>query len=268
MRTDFFSLPHADVIQHPTKDAFFEGYGFASKPVVIQGLMDDWEATTKWNPRFFAKHYGDLLVTPQRTYTEGAYRTFTVAEYMDYLVNTRDEDPYYLRNWEFHLEHTEIKEDYLVPDYFESWHVYIPEPHRPRLSWFYIGPAQSGSAMHLDPTDTSAWNAVVSGKKYWLFFPPEQSDYVYEGLVDAFNPNLDKFPYFAKTQPVAVVQNPGEVVFTPSGWWHQVLNVEPCISITENFINETNIDNVKKHLEKKNMVEELRLLNQLAASIL
>lgn len=264
MTTDFFSLPQADIIENPTREEFLENYGFKSKPCVIRGLMDQWPAATKWTPEFFAQQYGEVLVSPRRGRQEGAYRTFTVAEYMEYLVTAQEPDPYYLRNWEIHLSHPELKDDYFVPDYFESWHDYMPDAYRPKLSWFYIGPANSCSLMHLDPIDTSAWNAVISGKKHWLFFPPEDSDYLYEGLVDGFHPNLDKFPYYAKTHPIAVIQHPGEIVFTPSGWWHQVTNVEACVSITENFINETNLANVRLHLEKKNMVEELHMLNQLA----
>ncbi|PCH91672.1 MAG: hypothetical protein COB85_08860, partial [Bacteroidetes bacterium] len=104
-----------------------------------------------------------------------------------------------------------------------------------------------------------------SGRKYWLFYPPEQTDFLYEGTVDGFDPDLDKYPYFAKTRPLLCIQNPGEIVFTPSGWYHQVRNEGACISFTENFINETNIREVKAYFERTNMIVELGLLNQLVS---
>jgi oxalate decarboxylase/phosphoglucose isomerase-like protein (cupin superfamily) len=36
------------------------------------------------------------------------------------------------------------------------------------------------------------------------------------------------------------VQRPGDIIYTPSNWWHQVRNETCTLALTENFINETN----------------------------
>ena len=44
---------------------------------------------------------------------------------------------------------------------------------RPDFMWLVIGPERSGSPFHLDPYKTSAWNAVLEGRKRWWLYPPD-----------------------------------------------------------------------------------------------
>jgi hypothetical protein len=44
---------------------------------------------------------------------------------------------------------------------------------RPNFRWMIIGPARSGSSWHQDPYGSSAWNALLSGRKRWAFYPPD-----------------------------------------------------------------------------------------------
>lgn len=44
--------------------------------------------------------------------------------------------------------------------------------------------------------------------------------------------------------PVAGVQLPGDVVFIPAGWWHQVLNLDDSVAVTHNFVSCANLAGV------------------------
>ena len=45
--------------------------------------------------------------------------------------------------------------------------------------------------------------------------------------------------------------NEGEVLHVPSGWWHLVVNLEPSIAITQNFVPAAHLANVLDFLKHK-----------------
>lgn len=62
---------------------------------------------------------------------------------------------------------------------------------------------------------------------------------------------LETLPYLNEAErPLEFIQYPGETVFIPCGWWHCVLNLEASISVTENFVNDDNIEDVIEILAK------------------
>ena len=60
-----------------------------------------------------------------------------------------------------------------VPKYFdEDLFSVLGDEGRPDFRWLIMGPPRSGSTFHKDPNATSAWNAVITGSKKWIMYPP------------------------------------------------------------------------------------------------
>ncbi len=236
-------------------------------PRLLRGWAGSWMAMEKWTPRFFTETYGELVVEVRRSRPE-ARRSITVADYFETVHEVRGtRDGWYLSDWKIVGAIADLRRDYEVPEVFRCWTERLPSQHNPELRWMYIGPEGSGKPLHRDVMTTAAWNAVISGRKRWRFYPPDQAALLYDGAVDVFAPDLQKHPRFREATAEEFVQGPGDLVFTPSGWWHQVENVEACISVTENFVNELDIEAVSRELTARGETRWLQLAEAFRANL-
>lgn len=121
--------------------------------------------------------------------------------------------------------------DYILPGL--RTHNDIPQLSKSPLINIWIG-NQSRIAAHFDALDNLA--CVVTGKRKFILFPPDQLENLYVGpldftpagqsasLVDFHNPDFDQFPKFKVALDNAFVAElaPGDALFIPAMWWHHV----------------------------------------------
>jgi hypothetical protein len=94
------------------------------------------------------------------------------------------------------------------------------------------------------PTHLDEWNnigCIVSGRRRFTLFPPEQVGNLYIGpldfaptgapmsLVSLHEPDFERFPRFREALAAALtaVLAPGDAIFIPPLWWHHVESLEP-----------------------------------------
>lgn len=234
-RTDFLLIDRRDAL---SCDEFVEQYAMLGKPVVLTGLMQDWEAARLWNFEYFKRRHGDVTIAARCSDDYERTITMPLAAYIDSLGNPHMH--FYLKDWVFEDDIPDLLAQYRVPRHFVNWTRRLPDKWQPKWRWLYIGPASSASHLHVDFLLTSAWNALFVGSKRWLVYSPDQAQHMYRGAVDAFCPDLGRFPLFTHARGHMHVQRPGEIMYMPATWWHAVRNEEPSLALSENFINAVN----------------------------
>lgn len=107
-----------------------------------------------------------------------------------------------------------------------------------------------GNASHVAPHFDVSYNIAVAalGRRRFTLFPPDQTANLYVGpldvtiagqpvsMVDIRQPDLDRFPRFAKAMESAIFAElePGDALYIPTLWWHCVEALDP-VNILVNY---------------------------------
>jgi hypothetical protein len=253
-------------------DDFFGSYMRPNLPCVIKDVTSTWEASSKWlndhtiNLEYLKRKYGSCDVTiyncNDRYFNSQRTESCKFASFLDGWGCERSNSQY-LKDW--HLKNT-FKDDnfYQVPVYFASdWlNEFLVENGQDDYRFVYMGRADTWyhrerikinitrlfvlrTPFHADVFNSFSWSANVCGRKRWILFPP--------GEENSMRDSLNNQPYdislaYRERPHLEVVQNQGEAIFVPSGWHHQVWNLEETISVNHNWVNGCNIMNMWRAL--------------------
>ena len=106
------------------------------------------------------------------------------------------------------------------------WPAYLSKMGPPR---FWLGPAGTVTPLHCDYDDNIF--AQIWGSKRIFLAPPHHDEFLYPSEANAilfgspFNPeapDFDKFPLARRAATIECLVNPGELLYVPAGWYHQV----------------------------------------------
>lgn len=148
-----------------------------------------------------------------------------------------------------------------------------------------VGGKRTGANLHKDPKGSCAWNTLLSGRKRWIFFPPDSDVLALGAKERGYNSEspvnwwLEKYPklvdailvekekqlddrnfserelkncrlYGNTLGMIECIQERDETIFIPSGWYHAVLNIEDfTVAATSNTLSLSMYEQQKEALK-------------------
>ena len=147
--------------------------------------------------------------------TDRAMQDMSMLEYLDLVADGTHDLPPYLGN----LELRALNKLCYWPTYFDKM-----GPPR-----FWLGPSGTVTPLHCDYDDNIF--AQVWGSKRIFLAPPHHDAFLYPSEANAIlfgspfdpeAPDFEKFPLARQALMIEVIVNPGDLLYVPAGWYHQV----------------------------------------------
>lgn len=205
--------------------------------------------------KLLRERYGDLLVTVTQA-DKSETRKLPFAQFLtDMEGGNKDyaRDIHIIREFPSH-------DIYQCPELFQDdWlNFQLVSEGRDDYKFMYIGGHDTRTKLHKDVVASHSWSTNLTGTKEWVLIPPGKAEhlmtsdceevvsdiYLDDSITRARWPNLQR----VRDAAILVMQQPGETIFVPSTWYHQVRNIGPTMSINHNWINTASLEAIYHNL--------------------
>lgn len=202
----------------------FEARAAQGLPFLMTGLVGRWPLC-RLTPAELREQYGDLPVRARTgDYIRQAFRAdrpmrdMSLRDYLDLepgRIHGPDEPPPYVGN----MELRELNR-------LCHWPAYFRKMGPPR---FWLGPIGTMTPLHCDFDDNIF--AQIWGTKRIFLVPPHHDEFLYVreanpvlfgSPFDPEQPDVDSYPLARQANAVEVIVEPGDMLYVPAGWYHQV----------------------------------------------
>ncbi|MBB3223995.1 cupin-like domain-containing protein [Pseudoduganella umbonata] len=206
--------------------AAFRARAAQGLPFVMTGIVDRWPLAAL-TVQSLREHYSHLPVRARvGDYVNTAFapdramRDMGMLEYLDLVAaGTEGLPPMHLPPYLGNLELRELNRLCHWPSYFDK----IGPPR------FWLGPAGTVTPLHCDYDDNLF--AQVWGSKRIMLAPPHHDEFLYPNEANAIlfgspfdpeAPDFDRFPLARQAATIECLVGPGDMLYVPAGWFHQV----------------------------------------------
>ncbi len=262
-----------DRLNSISKQDFYEHYVQKGIPVVITNGFKDMPAFSEWNLSYLTETLGDekirVKVHDYSMYPRtGIPMLTTMKELCHFMDNARDENvKFYCAASPIINDHPQLKNDISIPEWARVNQMLSP-------LYLWVGPSDTMSSFHYDKSSTIGNIFMqVYGEKLIRLYPaterrffslyrekpfritPEKCDDRVSASqipdIDTISPPFDTLFKQAEA-PWVITVRPGDVLFMPAYFWHDVRSITPSISVNAwlDIEPETSRDVEEQKLEK------------------
>lgn len=203
---------------------FYTKYFKPGKPVLLKGLAHLQPAGDKWTIDWFKQTMGDLEIAvfdnneKKHVYSTTVNPDFKMpfTEFLDII--TKDE-PSTVRMFRYNLykQNPALKKDFSCPKF-------ISKGLLKSFGFMFLGGKDTDVRLHYDVDYSNVLLTQIHGSKRVLLFAPDQSKYMYKvpynthSLADL--KNYQNWPALKYAKGYEIIQEAGDGIFMPSGYWH------------------------------------------------
>ncbi|KFI05993.1 cupin-like domain-containing protein [Massilia sp. BSC265] len=206
----------------PLSAAAFHARALQGLPFLMTGLVGRWPLCSL-SPQVLSDRYSELRVRARTgDYINNAFRAdrpmqdMSMGEYLELVAcGSGSLPPPYVGNLELRELNTLC-----------HWPTYFRKMGPPR---FWLGPTGTVTPLHCDFDDNIF--AQIWGTKRIFLAPPHHDEFLYVreanpvlfgSPVDPEAPDVERFPLARRASLIECIVKPGELLYVPAGWYHQV----------------------------------------------
>lgn len=247
------------------------------KPVIVSGGARNLDAVLHWDLDYLNKKIGSAIVQvahygpDHRDYGTVQRIEMSFRDFHDGIVNQSAENVRYLFNNstcifarneaqpEFHVgwgDHVNpglapLAEDFEVPSFFNKEDYVVAS--------LIVGTQQNATILHYDMGGEAKALVQVKGSKRVLLFPPSSASLLHlhtmfdhgskrsgplstQGAVDIHNPDFERFPDLRQLRCLEGEIGPGDILYWPAFWFHDVANIGEVNIAIGLFIDDIHLD--------------------------
>ncbi|WP_417905497.1 cupin-like domain-containing protein [Candidatus Tisiphia endosymbiont of Micropterix aruncella] len=228
MQNEYISIKNTQTI---SKAQFTTDYYESQKPLLIKQGATNWPAMTKWSEDYFIKTIGNsqVVLNEFKHTKEKIFRTILPPMIMEEAINimrhNKDKTKKYsiLRDSMVNHHPKLLTDVYDIP--FLDTDIFYSKD-------FWFGDGGNVTSIHFDAADNFVIS-ILGEKTFYLYHPSEtyllyphnlitEGRFNFSQVPSRFLFDIKHYPLFTQAQCYKVTIKPGNILYIPSGWWHEV----------------------------------------------